>query len=168
MATTTVSRSHTISLFVANQPGVLLRICLIFARRGYNIESLVVSSALDGRFSRMTITAEGAPETLDQIIKQAQKLVDVVHASEHDPAGTIEKELVMIKIKLTAANKTDILQIVDHFKAETIDLTQKSVIIQLTGSTEKCDAALAMLKQFKILELVRTGKVVMARGTEET
>ena len=160
--------NHTISLFVANKPGVLLRVCLIFARRGFNIESLVVSSALDGKFSRMTITAQGAHETLDQIIKQANKLVDVVHCCEHTEIDSVDIELALIKVGISAANRAELLQIVEHFKAETLDLTQESLIINIYGPTERINACLDMLAPYKLLELVRTGKMVMAKGKEQT
>ncbi|MGE4169988.1 MAG: acetolactate synthase small subunit [Candidatus Margulisiibacteriota bacterium] len=159
---------HTISLLVANKPGVLLRISLIFSRRGFNIESLVVSPTLDGRFSRMTITAKGNPGILEQIIKQASKLVDVVHASEHIKGHSVEKELALIKVQTTDENRSEILQIISHFKAQTVDLTNNSLVIQATGSTEKLDAMINFLHHYGILELIRTGKVVMARGKEKT
>jgi acetolactate synthase-1/3 small subunit len=160
--------SHTISLLVANKPGVLLRISLIFSRRGFNIESLVVSPTLDGRFSRMTITAQGNPGILDQIIKQASKLVDVVHATEHRDQTAVQKELALIKVKITPENTSEVLQVVQHFKALTVDITAHSVIIQATGSTEKLDAMMEFLATYGIIELVRTGKIVMARGKEKT
>jgi acetolactate synthase-1/3 small subunit len=160
--------THTISLFVANKPGVLVRIALIFSRRGFNIESLVVSPALDGRFSRMTITALGDPQTLDQIIKQASKLIDVVHAYEHSGDNAVEKELALIKVKAGQEDRTAVLQVIEHFKAQTVDLTHDSMILMTTGSTEKLDALEEMLTEFGILEVVRTGKVVMARGKDAT
>jgi len=160
---------HTISILVSNNPGVLSRISAIFARRGYNIDSLVVSAALDGRFSRMTITAGGDPETLDQIIKQVAKLIDVIHASEHDPTTTIEKELALIKVKLTDKTRSDILQIVTHYHtAQTIDITDKTVLIQVTGDTKEVDLCIESVKSYGILEIVRTGKVLMNRGQDET
>ena len=164
-----MSRSdiHTISLFVANKPGVLLRIALIFSRRGFNIESLVVSSALDGRFSRMTITAKGDPKTLEQIIKQANKLIDVLHATDHIDEDCIEQELAMIKVK-TCDNRSEVLQIVRHFKAETVDLSEESLVIQSTGRSDKIDAMIDMLKKFEILEIVRSGKMAMKRGVDLT
>ncbi len=159
---------HTISLLVANKPGVLVRVALIFSRRGFNLESLVVSPVLEGRFSRMTITARGDKGTLEQIIKQAQKLVDVVQAHEHTDQNAVEKELALIKIKVSDANRAEVLQVISHFKAETADLTQESLVVQVTGSTEKLDAMLEMLASYGIIEVVRTGKVVMARGKEKT
>ncbi len=159
---------HTISLLVANRPGVLVRVALIFSRRGFNVESLVVSSTMDGKFSRMTITARGDRSVLDQIIKQATKLVDVVMATEHQDQQSVEKELALIKLVLTQETRMDVLQVIDHFKAQTVDLTQESVIVQITGSTEKLDACVDMLHPYGIVEVVRTGKIVMARGQEQT
>ena len=163
-----VENIHTISLLVANKPGVLVRVSLIFSRRGFNIESLVVSPALDGRFSRMTITAQGDKGTLEQIIKQAAKLVDVVAAHEHTDAHAVEKELALIKVAVKDENRGELLQVISHFKGQTVDLAQNSLVIQLTGSTEKLDAAVEMLCSYGIIEIVRTGKIVMARGKERT
>lgn len=159
---------HTISLFVMNKPGVLYRITMVFARRGYNIESLVVSPALDGHYSRITITAKGDPEILEQIIKQCDKLIDVLHAGEHYAYNTIEKELALIKVEANSTERVEILQVVEHFKAETVDFADNSLVIQVTGSTEKLDAMIDMLKKFNLIELVRTGKVLMARGLQQT
>lgn len=159
---------HTISLLVANKPGVLLRISLVFSRRGFNIESLVVSGTEDGRFSRMTVTAKGAPETLEQIIKQCAKLVDVVHAQEHTGDHSVERELALIKVKMNKENRQELLTIVDHFKAQTADISAHSIVIQVTGDTEKIDAIISLLAAHKILEIVRTGKVVMVRGDQNT
>lgn len=159
---------HTISLLVANTPGMLLRISLVFSRRAFNIESLVVSPANDGKFSRMTITAQGDPKTLEQIVKQCNKLVDVVHAQEHTDTDAIEKELALIKIGADQARRSDVLLIVNHFKAQTVDITHDSLVIQVTGSSEKLDAMIDMLSEFKIVEVIRTGKLVMARGASAT
>ncbi len=159
---------HTVSLLVANKPGVLLRIALVFSRRGFNVESLVVSPTLDGRFSRMTITAQGDPTMLEQIVKQVGKLVDVIHACEHQDSHAVEVELSLIKIAVDQEKRQDLLMVVRHFKSQTVDITHDSVIIQVTGGTEKLDAMVEMLSEFKILEIVRTGKIVMARGRETT
>lgn len=159
---------HTISIYVANKPGVLVRISTIFSRRGFNIESLVVSPALDGRYSRMTITSVGDPKVLEQIIKQVQKLVDVLQASEHLPTETIEKEFALIKTKVEAQNRVEVLQLVQHFKGEAIDFTDESIIIQICAGTAKLDNFIKLLDPYGIIELVRTGKVIMARGAKET
>ena len=160
--------THTISLLVNNKPGVLIRISLVFARRGYNIDSLVVSPGKDESFSRMTITASGAVSTLEQIIKQLNKVVDVIHATDHTGDVVVERELALIKVSSTRENRIDILQISDHFKCQSVDISPDSLTLECTGSTEKVDALLEMLQQYGILEMVRTGKVLMARGSEET
>ncbi len=160
--------THTISILVANEPGVLVRIAQVFARRGFNIDSLVVSPSKEGTSSRITITAKGDPETLDQIIKQASKLVDVLHATDHTGENVIDKELALIKVKAQDETRTGILQLCDHFKAETLDFDRESLVIQVTGSTEKLDAFVEMLDQYGIVELIRTGKILMARGRGST
>jgi acetolactate synthase I/III small subunit len=162
------NRIHTISILVSNKPGALVRISTIFARRAYNIESLVVSPALDGRFSRMTITAEGDPSILDQIVKQVSKLVDVIQASEHLPQETIEKEFALIKTKVHAQNRVEVLQLVMHFGALAIDFSDESIVIQISAGTAKLDNFIELLDPYGIIELVRTGKVIMARGAKET
>ena len=160
--------SHTISLLVINKSGMLVRIANLFSRRGYNIESLVVSPALDGRFSRMTVTAEGDPQTLEQIIKQVSKLVDVLHCEEHDPSHTVEKELALIKVQVDNTSRSDVLQVIQHFEAKVTDFSDKALICELTDTTDKVDSLLNMLKRFGMIEMVRTGKVLMARGAERT
>ena len=164
----TNSDSHTLSVYVANKPGVLARIALVFARRGFNIDSLVVSSSMDGNFSRMTITAIGDRTGLQQIIEAVKKLVDVIHCVDHTGENVVVKELGLIKIAVGPGARTEVLEIADHFKAKTVDMTEKSMILMTTGDTEKLDAMIKLLKKFKIVELVRTGKVVMARGEKET
>ena len=159
---------HTISLFVANKPGVLVRIALVFSRRGFNLESLVVSPALDGRFSRMTITASGDLKTLEQIIKQINKLVDVVHAFEHTDQEAVEKEFALIKVGITGQERAPFLQIVDQFDSKVVDMTAESMIIQASGHSRKLDMLVEMTEEFGIIEIVRTGKVLMTRGTGKT
>ncbi len=158
---------HTISLFVANKPGVLLRITLVFARRGFNIESLVVSSAFDGRFSRMTITAKGDEKVLEQIVKQLGKLVDVIDSRDNSDEVAMERELALIKVKISVNKRPELLQVVDHFKAKTIDLTDDSMIIEVSGSSEKITAFIDLLGPYDVIELVRSGKMVMQRGLQE-
>ncbi len=159
---------HTISIYVNNRPGVLLRVAQVFARRGFNIDSLVVSAAVDGKFSRMTVTAQGDQEVLSSIIKQVSRLIDVIHATEHRHQAVVERELALIKIRVEEVDRTEVLQILGHFKAETVDFTEKSLVAQATGTTEKIDALVNMLKKYGLIELVRTGKVLMARGEEIT
>lgn len=155
---------HTLSVFVNNKAGVLMRICQVFARRGFNIDSLVVSQGRDRRFARMTIGISGDPEGLDQIIKQVSKLIDVIHCSEHDSGDSVTKEMCLVKIKCSPTERSQALQITEHFTGKTVDLTPASMIVMITGETQKVDAAITMFSQFEIIETVRTGKVVMARG----
>ena len=160
--------THTISVYVANKPGVLARIAQVFARRGYNIDALVVSSVVDTNFSRMTITLKGDPEGLDQVIQQTSKLIDVIRCVEHRDEESVVKEMALIKIAAGEEERTLALQIADHFGAKTVDLTESSMILQVTGNSDKLDAMIRLLGRFKVIELVRTGKVVLARGDQVT
>ena len=159
---------HTLSVYVNNRPGVLMRICQVFARRGFNIDSLVVSQGRDARFSRITIGLTGDPEGLEQIVKQVAKLIDVIHCSEHTLDNSVTKEMVLIKIRCSPNERSQALQITEHFSGKTVDLTPVSMIVMITGDSPKLDSAVAMFSQFEIIETVRTGKVVMARGQQPT
>ena len=162
------SKAHTISILVANKPGVLTRVSQVFSRRGFNIDALVVSPAMDGRFSRMTITAHGNKADLDQIIRQLNKLIDTMHCTDHTGDATVSKELALIKVRCTKDDRTEILQIVDHFACKTVDFTENSLIIQATGDSDKLDALINLLHNFEIVEHIRTGKIVMLRGDKNT
>jgi acetolactate synthase-1/3 small subunit len=170
MTTTTDKRKdiHTISMLVANKPGVLVRVALVFARRGYNIDALVVSPTFDPRFSRMTITAKGDPRTLDQIIKQAAKLIDVIHVSEHTGEDALHRELALLKIKATSAIKPIITKLAQKYHGHIIEETENSLIIEQAGTTEDLDEFEALVKKHGIVEMVRSGKLVMAKGREAT
>ena len=161
-------QKNTISLLVRNKPGVLVRVAQVFARRGFNIDSLVVSPTTDPLFSSMTISSSGNFEALDQIIKQANKLIDVVHVKEHDQDDSMSRELALFKLKCPAEKRTEVLQIVDHFKGETIDLTHNYIVVQVTGTSEKLDAMEAMLLPYQVIEMIRTGKIVITRGNTQT
>ena len=166
--TTPINTTHTISILVANKPGVLVRVALVFARRGYNIDSLVVSATVNPRFSRMTITAKGSPETLEQIIKNVSKLIDVIHTGEHDPSRSIDRELALIKMKNTPAIKTAITKHSKKYHAKIVDDTDKTLIIAQSGTTAELDEFEAILKKMGVTEYVRSGKLLMARGKEQT
>jgi acetolactate synthase-1/3 small subunit len=159
---------NTLSMYVANKPGVLGRICAVFSRRGFNIDSLVVSQGRDPRYSRMTVGISGHPEGLHQIIMQCNKLVDVIHCYEHTDRDAVVKEMVLIKLLVSLDHRTEILQIIEHFNGKTVDLQADSLIVMITGNSDKVDAAVNLLSRFEIIETVRTGKVVMARGVAET
>lgn len=174
----TDAKFHTISLLVRNKPGVLCRIALVFSRRGYNIESLVVSPAFDaeiegykaeaGEFSRMTITCSGDLATLEQIIKQLEKLIDVVHALDHTNQAVIESEIALIKINAGLKERGEILQIAETYKAKVVDYGPQSLVLRCSGEGDKLDALIALLKPCGISELVRSGKILMTRGLAVT
>jgi acetolactate synthase-1/3 small subunit len=159
---------HTVSLLVANKPGVLVRIALVFARRGFNIDALVVSPTFDPRYSRMTITAQGDANTLDQIIKQTAKLVDVLHSGEHNEDDAIHRELALVKIKNIPSNKSVIAQIIKKYSARVVEEDEKTMIIVQSGTTDELDQFELMIKKYGIIEMVRSGKLVMSKGSQET
>ena len=161
-------KKHVISLYVNNKPGALIRIALVFARRGYNIDSLVVSDGHDPAFSHMNITATGDEKTLHQILQQLNKLVDVIHAKDHTGDDIVERELALIKLHCTADTRNEILQVAHVFKCAAVNLTDTTITLEVTGETEKIDALHRMLNQYGILEMVRTGHVLIARGEETT
>jgi acetolactate synthase-1/3 small subunit len=158
---------HTISVLVANKPGVLVRIALVFARRGYNINSLVVSPTVNPKFSRMTITAKGDLETLEQIIKNVNKLIDVIHCGEH-PANTVEKELALLKTKASPAVKAFLSKNARKFHVRIDDTSEGHYIIEQTGTTAELDEFEALIKKYGILEMIRTGKILITRGKQTT
>ena len=162
------TKDHTISIYVANKPGVLARIAQVFSRRSFNIDSLVVSPSVDGRYSRMTVAAQGSLEGLEQIILQVSKLVDVMHCIDHSASDAIVREMALVKMHVNSEQRAEALQICEHFGCKTVDLTTTAMTAMLMGHSDKIDACLNMLKQFEVIELVRTGKVVMARGDEAT
>lgn len=159
---------HTISFFVANKPGVLVRIALVFARRGYNIDSLVVSPSVDPKYSRMTITAIGDPVTLEQIIKQSAKLIDVLHVEEHTGIDSIDREFALLKVKYTPSGKNSIIKLLKKYHAKISHSGEGVAIIQQAGTTEELDTLEIELKKFGVLEMVRSGKLVMAKGKKIT
>lgn len=163
-----MSKQHLLSLYAVNKPGVLMRIFQIFARRGYNVDSIVASPEMDGKYSRVTIAAQGDSANVGQIVHQLSKLVDVVHCEEHIGGRSIIKEMALIKVLLAPETRAELLQIVEHFKGKTVDLTPTSVIIQVDGDTDKIDAMIGLLRQHQIVELVRSGKMLMARGETKT
>ena len=168
MSTPEPNHRHTISLYVANKPGVLNRIALVFGRRGYNIDSLVVSESTSPDYSYMNIVASGDGETLVQIIKQLNKLIDVVSAKDYNNEDVIQKELALFKINCPQDLRTEVLQIAQTFKAVSEDLTATTLTLMVTGKSEKIDALKEMLTPYGILELVRTGKVLISRGDHRT
>ncbi len=161
-------KKHGISLYVSNKPGVLNRVALVFARRGFNIDSLVVSEGQDPGFSHMNLVASGDERTLVQIIKQLNKLVDVIHAKEHTGKDAIQRELALLKVKCPPQKRTELLDIAHAFGCRVMDLGEATLTLQATGSTDKIDSLRKMVDPYGILELVRSGKLMIARGEAVT
>jgi acetolactate synthase-1/3 small subunit len=159
---------HTISLLVRDAPGVLVRVAMVFSRRGYNIESLVVSPGARAGFSRMTVTCSGDPSILEQMIKQLAKLIDVVHAIDHTTSDRFETEIALLKIRCTGDFRREVLEIAEHFNAKVVDYAVESVILRVYGGSDKLDAMIALFPEEQIVELVRSGKIVMTRALEVT
>ena len=159
---------HIISFFVANKPGVLVRIAQVFARRGFNIDSLVVSASFDQRYSRMTVTASGDLATLEQIIKQSAKLVDVLHVSEHTGIDAVGSEYALLKVKASPSHKKTILTLCKKFHTHILDTSDNILIVSQGGTTEELDQFENLVKKYGILEMVRSGKLVMAKGRKTT
>jgi acetolactate synthase-1/3 small subunit len=156
---------HTIAVIVENKSGVLTRIAGLFSRRSFNIDSLSVGATDNPDYSRMTLTVHGDEDVLEQVIKQLSKLINVIRVSELEPAESVERELAVIKVSADKENRSEIMQIVEIFRASIIDVSARSMIIEATGDEEKIDAIVQLLRQFGIKELARTGKVSMVRGT---
>ena len=165
---TTVEHKATIGLLVNDRPGVLVRIAQCFARRGYNVENLVVSPAHIPQCSRMTITSLGPGDELQQIILQLNKLVDVIHAKDHSDSDALTRELALFKVGCSVVERSEILQITEVFRGKTVDISEDTITIEATGTSDKMNALESLLGKFDLKEMIRTGKVVMARGDETT
>ena len=159
-------KKKVFQLLVENTSGVLSRISGLFARRGYNIESITAGVTADPRVTRITIVATGDDEILDQIEKQVAKLVDVRDVKELKPEESVYRELALIKVRATAKERLGVIAIADIFRAEVKDTSSESLMIELTGNSNKIDAFIDLLGGYEILELARTGIVGLGRGTD--
>ena len=157
---------HTFAVLVENRPGVLSKVAGLFARRGFNIESLVVSETEDSTTSRMTIVVEGDNRILEQVGKQLNKQVDVIKVNDISNEETVERQLCLIRVAVDPATRQEVLQITEVFRCRVVDIGRKSLIVEATGDEAKIQAIIRALKPFGISELVRTGKVAMIRGTQ--
>jgi acetolactate synthase-1/3 small subunit len=157
--------THTLSVLVENKPGVLARIAGLFSRRGFNIDSLAVGPTEHPDISRMTIvvSVEGSP--LEQVTKQLNKLVEVIKIVELDPAQSVQRELLMVKVKADAETRGQVLEIVQLFRAKVIDVATDALTIQLVGNEGKVGDFLRMLEPFGVRELVQSGMVAISRGS---
>ena len=154
------------SVSVENRFGVLNKVSSLFARRGYNIESITAGVTADPKYTRITIVASGDADVLEQIEKQVAKLIDVKDIKVLEPGKSVYRELALIKVKAEAANRQGVIAMADIFRANIIDVGPKTLIIELTGDQEKIDAFLGLLEGYEILELARTGIAGLGRGIE--
>jgi acetolactate synthase-1/3 small subunit len=155
---------HTISVLVENEFGVLSRVAGLFSGRGFNIESLTVAETLDPTVSRMTIVTSGNDQIVEQILKQLNKLVSVIKVVNLTGTETVDRELVLIKVNAEAETKPEVLRLVDIFRAKIVDVAPRCYTIEMTGDGEKINALVQLLKPIGIREVVRTGRVAIARG----
>lgn len=155
---------HTISVLVENKFGVLARVAGLFSARGFNIESLAVAETMDPTVSRMTIVTRGNEQIIEQITKQLNKLVDVIKVVNLSGENFIDREMVLIKVAAKESTRAEVLRIVDIFRGKVVDVKPGSYVIEVTGDEEKIGAILGLLQPLGIREVVRTGKVAMARG----
>ncbi|MBU0672399.1 MAG: acetolactate synthase small subunit [Candidatus Margulisbacteria bacterium] len=155
---------HTISVIVENKPGVLHRVSGLFSRRGFNIESLAVGTTEKPDVSRITIVAEGDDQTLEQIIKQLYKQIDVLKVFDLPADQAIERELALIKVHANDKTRQEVTQIVDMFQARVVDVAEDSLTIEVSAEKDKVENMQKLLEKFGIQELVRTGKIALQRG----
>ena len=154
---------HTLSVMVENKPGVLARIAGLFSRRGFNIDSLAVGVTEDPDVSRMTITVNAAEHPIEQVTKQLHKLINVIKITDLDPDNTVARELALIKVKSDARSRGEVMQIAEIFRAKVLDVSRKTMTIEITGTAEKIEA-LELLLRPNVTEIVRTGRIAIERG----
>ncbi len=158
--------NHIISVLVENKAGVLAKISGLFSRRGFNIESLAVGPTNDEKVSRITMEVDAEKHSIEQIIKQLYKLINVIKIQELDSSNIVERELVLIKVNADSKTRLEILEIVSVFRANIVDVAKKTLMIEITGNSRKVKALEDLLRPFGILELVRTGKIACTRGSK--
>jgi len=155
---------HVLSIVVANNAGVLGRVVSLFSRRGYNIDSLSVGTSEDQRFTRMTVSVQGDDKVVEQIEKQVAKLVDVQEVAELAPQSAIYRELCLVKVDASANTRSDIFNVATVFRANIIDVSTKTLTMELTGDLDKINAFIEIMKPYGVTEIVRTGLTGIARG----
>ena len=161
-------RKHVLSILVENKPGVLTRIAGLFARRGFNIDTLAVGPTDDESLSRITLTLDGAMHPIDQVTKQLHKLVNVLKIRDLDPQDAVARELALFKVTADGAARGEVMQIVEIFRGKVIDVTRRSVIAEVTGTWDKIEAFERMVRPFGMVEMARTGEIAISRGRGET
>ena len=155
---------HTLSVLVEDRPGVLTRVAGLFAARGFNIDSLAVGPTESEGLSRMTIVVNVERKPLEQITKQLNKLINVIKIIEHEPDETVERELMLVKVRAEGETRARVLEICDVFRVRVADVTHRTLTVEATGQPDKMAALLSLLEDFGIVELARTGRVALGRG----
>jgi acetolactate synthase-1/3 small subunit len=161
-------RKHILSVLVENKPGVLTRVAGLFARRGFNIDTLAVGPTEDPTVSRMTITLDGAAHPIDQVTKQLHKLINVIKIRDLEPEETIAREMALFKVTTDGQTRGEIMQLADIFRGRMIDVSSRTATVEVTGTHDKIEAFEQMLRPFGIVEMVRTGEIAIARGKSQT
>src|ERR671927_1460465 len=161
-------RRHVLSILVENKPGVLTRIAGLFARRGFNIDTLTVGPTDEDRYSRITLTVDGALHPIDQVTKQLHKLVNVLKIRDLEPTDTVARELALFKIAADGAQRAEVMQIAEIFRGKVVDVTKRSLVVEVTGTTDKIAAFENMVRPFGLIEMMRTGEIAISRGRGET
>jgi len=159
---------QTLSVLVENKPGVLTRVAGLFARRGFNIDSLVVAETEDPQVSRMTITIDERDQSVEQITKQLHKLINVLKITTLDPGSSVERELLLVKVRADTRSRPEIMQMTEIFGARIADVSSDVLLIEMTGTREKVTSFMELLQPFGVVELMRTGRVAMSRGPKVT
>jgi len=169
-ATTAVrtGRKHILSILVENKPGVLTRIAGLFARRGFNIDTLAVGPTDDESLSRITLTLDGAMHPIDQVTKQLHKLVNVIKIRDMDPETAVAREMALFRINAAADNRAEIIEFTQIFRAHIVDVSRRSITVEVTGTTEKIDSFERMVRPHGLIEMARTGEVAIARARPES
>ncbi len=157
-------QKHTIAVLVENKFGVLSRVAGLFSARGYNIESLSVGETLDPSVSRMTLVVKGDAFVIEQVIKQLHKLIDVIKVTDLTEEDHVEREMLLIKVNAEPSVRAEILRSADIFRAKVVDVTPSTYTLEVTGDADKIEAMVELMRPFGIQEVVRTGKVAIARG----
>ena len=161
-------RKHILSILVENRPGVLTRIAGLFARRGFNIDTLSVGPTDNTQISRITITLDGANHPIDQVTKQLHKLVNVLKIRDLEPSETVARELALFKVAVEGPGRAEVLQLAEIFRGKIVDVGRRSVIVEITGTNDKIEAFEGMVRPFGLVEMMRTGEIAISRGRAET
>ncbi len=161
-------RKHILSILVENKPGVLTRISGLFARRGFNIDTLAVGPTDDDSISRITLNLDGALHQIDQVTKHLHKLVNVLKIRHLEPNETLARELALFKVNADGAARSEVMQICEIFRAKVVDVSKRSLVIEITGTFEKVGAFEALVRPFGLIEMARTGEIAVSRGRGET